>query len=63
MIVVNCVKEGDTEYLQLGYDHARGMYYAQVKDKENNRVVFFTWLGEYNSVEEAEEAAKRIMVK
>ena len=44
MIVDYCIKDGNLEYIQLGYDNARGIYYAQVKGKADLRIWFFMWL-------------------
>ena len=44
LIVDYCIKDGNLEYIQLGYDNARGIYYAQVKGKADLRIWFFMWL-------------------
>ena len=60
MTIVDCLKEGKEEFLQLGYDRVRNCYYAQVKSKHDLRIYYFQWLT--NDYEESKRLAEEIQV-
>jgi len=59
MLVIDyCLKEGESEYLQLGYDNAVNLYYAIVKGKADNLIWFMVPLTD--DYEESKTLAENI---